>query len=626
MRRNPLLKFASLIWLATTFASGGWAQSPSDESSAIIRVETREVPVDVTVTGRRSGPQGELNARDFSVWEDGKPQKINSVIPVVSDPRAVFKHFVFYFDFNTMPLQDQVASEKSAAAFVAEHASSDRYMAVMSMSPSGPRVLQDFTTATAALRLAILNAQVATGRTGSNEKIGDSLSTVCDSIASAPGRKALLLFTGGYSEGSTFPSFKAPLAVCNRANVAIYVITGNSRSAGLASYQQQGTCRGCDGPVVTVAQETPQDGAAAFAQHLADGTGGLSFLLGSNLAEQLGSVAREQDEYYRVFYSPPPSQPGTCHLLRVAVAARGLGTRARNEYCTERLEDLTDERSTRAFGAGVPTLDAAIRLPYFYVRPDLASVQLSMDFAPSGVKFVKDKSGVHGQIGFYGAATRADGSIAARFSDTRTIDLKSQESPEAFTKAAYHYEHTFSITPGTYRFHIAVDESSAAYAKVEMPLEVDPWNPSRLGMGSIVFSALAIPAPTSAAPNLEDHHLLVAGGKQFTTAATSHFLRSDQIYFYTEVYTGDSSGVLPATDPSTLKMQYRIIDARSGQVKVDTGMNGVGSYVRQGVPVVPFATRISSADLATGVYRLEVTASIQGLPEPVSRTAEFELR
>ena len=51
--------------------------------------------------------------------------------------------------------------------------------------------------------------------------------------------------------------------------------------------------------------------SAAFAQTswpLATGGAGLS--INSLSEDQLAAAAREQDEYYRVFYTPPPSKEG----------------------------------------------------------------------------------------------------------------------------------------------------------------------------------------------------------------------------------------------------------------------------------------------------------------------------
>jgi hypothetical protein len=53
-------------------------------------------------------------------------------------------------------------------------------------------------------------------------------------------------------------------------------------------------------------------------------------------------------------------------------------------------------------------------------------------------------------------------------------------------------------------------------------------------------------------------------------------------------------------------MEYRVLDRRTGEVRQDTGMAGVASYIRPGNPMVPFATRLAVSQLPAGQYRLEV--------------------
>jgi VWFA-related protein len=619
-----------------------WAQTPADPNTAVIRVETREVPIDITVTGKKGAALSDLTAKDFSVWEDGKPQTITSVVSASADPETSQKHFVLYFDFNTLRVTDQVASERFATEFIDGLASPDRFMAVASLGASGPRVLQDFTPARAALKQAVgisLNVNAASARqqsTFSNPvTLTDSLKKIAQSLAPAPGRKALLLFTGGYSEGYA-SALKELITTCNRANVAVYVVAGNS-DASAASGDLQNIH---DSPLpprpgsVHLGGNTDSDPAATFAQLLANGTGGEALGFTASLKDQLAAVAREQDEYYRVFYTPPPAKEGTCHILRVATNTRGLTTRARNEYCTEKPVDLVAGKiageglESRAAGAGA--VDATTQLPYFYTGTNRAVVHLSVVLVPTGMKFEKNQSGLHGQIDVVGTVLRLDGATAARFADTKSIDLANQQSADAFTKTPYHYEQQFTVPAGTYNFQIAMDAGPNSVGKVEVPLKVDPWNSTALGIGGIAFSTEIHPADqagASAAPILEGQGPLIAGGKQFVPAATNRFQKSQTIYFYTEVYDPAlGSANPPPIDSSTLKMQYRVLDQKTGEVKMDTGLNGVPGYIHAGNPVVPFATRLSVAQLPAGSYRLEVRAAIPLSQDAVARIVDFELK
>jgi hypothetical protein len=203
----------------------------------------------------------------------------------------------------------------------------------------------------------------------------------------------------------------------------------------------------------------------------------------------------------------------------------------------------------------------------------------------------------------------------ARFADTVNVD--EDHTP-------WRYEHQFTVAAGAYTFQMAMGAGPNAVGKVEMPLTVEPWNSATFGIGGIAFSTETHPvdtSSTSAAPILEGQGPLVAGGKQFVPATTNRFNRSQQIYFYTEVY----DPALANSNPPPLAMQYRVLDRKTGEVRINTGFNGISGYVQPGNPAVPFATRLPVSQLPAGQYRLEVTAAIPSSGVTVSRNIEFEL-
>ena len=585
------------------------AQAPT-----IIRTEVREVVIDVTVTGEKGAAAGDLTAKDFSVWEDGKQQKINSVSSVAADPEASLKHFVIYFDIGSMSASDKQTSENAAADFVKGLASPDRYIAVVNMTTFGPTVLQDFTNSAAALGKAV--ASVALARTAMSVgaqryTLSDSLTAVCRSMAPATGRKALLLFGTSYTDTGA-------ITACNRANVAVYRI-GIFSSTAVEPTRPTGR-----GMVIS------SEGQGVPMSDLAEQTGGEEFGLTSALNGQLAAVAREQDEYYRVAYTPPTAKEGSCHAIKIAMNPRGLNARGRNEYCTEKPVDVVAGKiagqalEARAASVGAGTMSVAMQLPYFYTGTNRASVRLSAEMAPTGMKFEKDKSGLHGQLDIVATVLRPDGGTAARFADTVDIDRDSQQSADAFTRTPYHYEHQFTVAAGTYTVQLAIGAGPSSVGKAEMPLKVDAWTAASLGMGGIAFSTDVHAADQTAqsdGPVLEGHGALMAGGKEFVPAAANRFARSAPLYFYTEIY----DAALAGTNPPALEMQYRILDGKTGEARAETGMAGIGSYVRPGNPVVPFATRLQLVQLPAGSYRLEVRARVAGSQDMVARTVDFEL-
>ncbi len=211
-----------------------------------------------------------------------------------------------------------------------------------------------------------------------------------------------------------------------------------------------------------------------------------------------------------------------------------------------------------------------------------------------------------------GTAVRADGRTAARFADSRNVDVANQAGAEAFVKTPYHYEQESTVVAGSYDFQLAVGAGSGAVGKVSVPLKVEPWNAASFGMGSVAFSTSMhdVDAASLVAPSLETAQMM-AGGKMFVPSARNRFGKTEAVYFYTEIYDPALSLAAGSAAPA-LTVEYRVLDAKSGTVNVDSGVGGVGSYVRPGNPVVPFATRLPLAQLAAGDYRLEIRTAGAG--------------
>jgi hypothetical protein len=53
-------------------------------------------------------------------------------------------------------------------------------------------------------------------------------------------------------------------------------------------------------------------------------------------------------------------------------------------------------------------------------------------------------------------------------------------------------------------------------------------------------------------------------------------------------------------------VQLRILDAKSGQEKINTGVMSIARMVTTGNPVVPVGMKLPIADLAPGPYRIEL--------------------
>ena len=67
---------------------------------------------------------------------------------------------------------------------------------------------------------------------------------------------------------------------------------------------------------------------------LAQGTGGFVIVNTNDLLGGLQKIAHEQNEYYVLGYTPPSSEEGSCHVLKVKVDRSGTVVRSRSGYAT----------------------------------------------------------------------------------------------------------------------------------------------------------------------------------------------------------------------------------------------------------------------------------------------------
>jgi hypothetical protein len=83
------------------------------------------------------------------------------------------------------------------------------------------------------------------------------------------------------------------------------------------------------------------------------------------------------------------------------------------------------------------------------------------------LKFEKQKGTFHAEMNLLGLAYKADGWVAARFSDTVKRDFEDKKQVEAFEKAPFHYETQFDVASGQYTLNVAFTSGSESFGKLE---------------------------------------------------------------------------------------------------------------------------------------------------------------
>jgi VWFA-related protein len=171
-------RFCILIALLAAAVSGAHAQTalPADAPQAQLRTTTRLVLLDVVVTDKSGKPVAGLTADQFTVTEQGKPQKIsvfspaaraadNAANPPLLPPNVTTNLPVFrkraggatvlmLLDAVNTPAQNQVYVRQQMLRWVADQLKPDMRVAVLTLTNT-LNVLQDFSSDPVLLKAAL---------------------------------------------------------------------------------------------------------------------------------------------------------------------------------------------------------------------------------------------------------------------------------------------------------------------------------------------------------------------------------------------------------------------------------------------------------------------------------------
>lgn len=366
---------------------------------------------------------------------------------------------------------------------------------------------------------------------------------------------------------------------------------------------------------------------------LASGTGGFVIHDTNDLIGGMEKIGKEQDEYYLLGYTPPDSEEGSCHTLKVKVDRGGTEIRFRTGYCNSKPQDVlagdSDEKSleVRAAASQPGNVSASMQVPYFYTAPNVARVNVAMEIATDKIKFEKEKGKYHAVVNILGLANLPDGSVGARFSDALKIDFEDKKQMEAFKEHPMHYENQFDVASGKYNLKVVFSSGGDSFGKVEMPLNVDPYDTKQFSMSALALSKEVHRASDLGtgldALLLEDRVPLIANGMQMVPYGSNQFKKGDFVGFYTELYEPLMVNATSTSRP-VVAFDLRILDAKSGAQKLDTGLMQVPLPTQAGSPTIPLGAKIPTDSLTPGDYKVEIKAVDSGGKQFI-RSTEIQL-
>ena len=623
--------------------------SQTPPGTPVIKSQVRVVLLDSVVTDKKGNYIRDLTAKDFKVWEDNKEQQITS-FSRADDPAAPDysekKYMVLFFDTSVRDFLNQVMVRQEAEKFIDANVASNRQIAVVDFG-SALRVTQNFTSDAARLKKAVedLSGSSSIPMSGMNEldavhALRFALTALARSLSTVPGRKTLVMFSRGFPlppniAPDLLSEVQAAIEECNKANVAIYpidqraLIAPNSQlgrtSSGVAPNSQPG--RSSSG--VLPPPVTPSTNQQVLDQFAAE-TGGFVIMNTNDILGGLEKIGKEQSQYYVLGYTPSESPEGSCHTLKVRVDRSGTNVRSRSEYCNVRPRDLlagstAEKRMESQASADLSgNIPGSMEIPFFYISPNTARVNLALEFPSDSVKFEKGKGKMHAEINILGIAYRPDNAIAARFSDTVNLSFADQQAVDNFFKAPFHYENQIEISSGQYVFKVVFSSGNESFGKLEKPLNIDPYNGNQFALSGLALSnqARRVPEPESGSNfALLDQTRLIAHGMEITPSATNRFKASEGAAIYAEVY----EPLLAAPNPPHIGIRVMVRDRKSGEKKVDISVPNADFSIQKGSLVVRLGLQLPMTSLTPGQYQLQLGAADSAGHASDYRVSDFEI-
>ncbi len=363
---------------------------------------------------------------------------------------------------------------------------------------------------------------------------------------------------------------------------------------------------------------------------LADGTGGFVILNTNDFTGGLAKIAKEQNAYYILGYTPPEHVEGSCHTLRVKVDKGGMNVRARAGYCDTKPKDvlagnpIEKTLESRVAGASNGTMAASMTVPYFYTGGNTARVAVTLEIPSDKIKFEKVKGKQHAEVNVLGLAYLKDGTVAARFSDVVKLNFDGSKEVEAFRQTPLHYENQFDIASGSYVFKVVFDSGGENFGRMESPLTINQYDASQFALSALALCKSF--GPASAVDTgidallLEGRSPLIAGSLKFTPSGYIRFAKTDTVAMYFEIY----DPALTGEKPPKVTAEMRFLDGKTGNPVSASGSVPLDTFIRPGSGTVPAALKIPVSALPPGLYKVEVRA-LDSTGTWAARTADFEV-
>lgn len=343
--RKKLVPTIYLALAILTLVSSVFAQSQS--SDEVIKIETTLISVPVVVSDRQGRYIAGLEAKDFTVYQDGIAQNID-FFTATEEPLNV----AILIDTSRSTIEVLPDIKRAATSFVERMQPQDKAMIVS--FDYATHVLSPLTANKRDLQRAIDRAEIG-------EQFGTTLrdavnQVVAKSFAEIKGRKAIILLTDGKDFGSDVSTEDLIYSI-EESDTLIYSVFyqtgraafGGRHRGGIFRRRERGGIFGSEIPDDDNRFPVPppqgrggrarrsNEAATEFLQKMATVTAGRFYRSEvADLTDTFGLIVDELRYQYRLgFYPSNAQKDGALHTLKVRVSRANAVVRARQSYRAE---------------------------------------------------------------------------------------------------------------------------------------------------------------------------------------------------------------------------------------------------------------------------------------------------
>ncbi|HEV3481754.1 MAG TPA: VWA domain-containing protein [Candidatus Acidoferrales bacterium] len=571
---------------------------------------------------------------------------------------------VLFFDLTSMETGDLIRAHDAAVKFLKQQMKPPDLVAVVTFG-SNLSVLANFTNNRAILEKAvaqlipgvssgIANPPYAAAQNGEydvQQYTGDAymadetefnvfntdqkllaIEGLANVLASIPGRKALVEFTGGITQTGeeNRAELQAATDAANRADISIYSIDARGMYT---------TPPGGDVTTAAASGTSMFSGASLFHQTdqredsrdtlatLSTDTGGRAFFDLGDLSDAFPKIQQENGGYYLVGYDLPADakRDGRWHAVRVKVKVPGARVRYRNGYYAPRdfqhLEkESRDQQLADALNSENPEVDLPIvvETSVFRLNDAQAYVPISTKLSPRALDWAQKHDRREAAFDF-AVQVRAvpSGQSVAALRDTINVRLDQQRFAEV-NRSSLVYQGGVILAPGNYRLKLVARENeSGKIGTFEENLTVPPRPPARISLSSVLLSSQLVPVEKSAEAETKGEGFraklattpLEIAGERIVPSVTRFFTQRQTLYVFFQAYYPEKPERNQAFDPATLRAGLMFF---RGGVEVNMTPLIEPTQIDEKTHTASFRISLPLAKLPSGRYTVQAVVVAAG--------------